>query len=111
MSNPDAKVIQEAERTVYRAKLRLLEEQVLATLNGRSGLALARLWAPSPVIQIVTCDGVHLGRVRRESHRGDPERWFAVPPAPQCPHGPYPTASQAAQSLVGTRFTAPTTSA
>ena len=66
MSEVDLEVVRAAERTVYRAKLRHLEQVALAALAGRPGLALAPLWPPSPVIQIVAVDGVHLGRVRRD---------------------------------------------
>lgn len=99
MSDVDLEAIRAAERTLYRAKLRHLEQAALATLAGRPGLALTPLWPPSPVIQIVALDGVHLGRVRRDGPPGDHEHWFAVPPGPQRAHGPYPCANAAAQAL------------
>lgn len=99
MSDVDLDAIRDAERTLYRAKLRHLEQVALTALAERPGLTLTPLWPPSVVIQIVALDGVHLGRVRRDGPPGDNEHWFAVPPGPRRGHGPYPSAHAAAQAL------------
>lgn len=99
MFTDDGCPVQEAERLIYREKMRILEEQALAALAGCPGLAKARLWQPSPVIQIVALDGVHLGRIRCEHAPTGACLWFAAPPLPRNPTGPYDSAWAAAHAL------------
>lgn len=97
---PDDDVASRAAGIVVRTQLAQLKCEALALLQNCSGLATTPLWPPSRVIQIVTLNGVHRGRVRLEDPRYDPERWIAVPLAPARRHGPYRSALAAAESLV-----------
>lgn len=93
-------IVRNAECVVVRAKLSMLEEEALFVLRDRPGLAREPLWPPSSVIQIVTLNGMHIGRVRLEATSYLPQRWVAVPRLPGKPHGPYQSARAAAESLV-----------
>ncbi|HWU46100.1 MAG TPA: hypothetical protein VN133_05020 [Humibacter sp.] len=98
-SSDEAAVLHDAELWLVRAKLTVLEQEALETLRDTRGIARVPLWPPSTVIQIVTCDGRHTGRVRREYPWAVPERWIAVPLPPVHPHGPYRSAEVAAETL------------
>ncbi|MDO5754529.1 hypothetical protein [Arthrobacter sp.] len=93
------RVLQEAQALVCRVKFQILQEEALASLADSHGLALARLWPGSPVIQVATLDGAYLGRVRRaHSPTGDCQ-WFALSRQAGRSSGPYLTETAAAQSL------------
>jgi hypothetical protein len=88
-----------AENIVFRARLEILQEEALARLRTERGLAWTALWPSSEAIQVVTLDGTHIGRIRLEDARFDPERWIAVPLGRRRARGPYRSAPAAAQSL------------
>ncbi|MFE2480465.1 hypothetical protein [Streptomyces sp. NPDC059389] len=90
-----SRIVELAERIVYRAKLKFLEEAALAGIAHAEGLALAPLCPPSRVIQVVAYDGTHLGRVRQEREGG----WIAVVKGAAHATGPYEDARTAAESL------------
>ncbi|WP_158734266.1 hypothetical protein [Streptomyces sp. NRRL F-2747] len=90
-----SRIIELAERIVYRAKLKFLEEAALAGIADAEGLALAPLCPPSRVIQVVSYHGLHLGRVRQEREGG----WIAVAKGAAHSSGPYEDARAAAESL------------
>jgi len=92
-------VIHRAERVVWVAGWRLQEQTVLGQLAGTCGLARARFYPRSDVIQLVTYDGEHLGHVRRDGPRGPAERWLAVLKHQARPVGCYRTALSAAKAL------------
>jgi hypothetical protein len=100
MTCNDDDIIARATGIVARAKLTVLEAEALALLRDRPGLAMTPLWPPSRVILIVVLNGAHIGRVRLEDTRYEPERWIVVPLAPARPHGPYRSSLAAAESLV-----------
>lgn len=93
-------LLQFVECKIYHARLQIYEADALAILAYRPGIALARLWPGSAVIQVVTLDGVHIGRVRLTNPHEKPECWIAVPLAPGTRHGTYPSADAAARALV-----------
>ncbi|WP_407836844.1 hypothetical protein ACE1OC_10745 [Streptomyces sp. DSM 116496] len=90
-----SRIIESAERIVYRAKLKFLEETALAGLAHVEGLALAPLCPPSQVIQVVSYGGRHLGRVRHQQEEG----WLALVKGTAHATGPYEDARSAAESL------------
>jgi hypothetical protein len=92
-------VIAHAERIIYRAGWRLLEETALAGLADSRGLRRVPLEPRSEVIQLVTFDGEHLGHVRRDRSLGPGENWIAVPQPRGRPAGSYRSAQEAAEAL------------
>jgi hypothetical protein len=88
------------ELLVMRAKMTILEEQAIACAQDTTGIVLTSLWPPSTAIMIVTVDGVHVGRVRREYPGFLPERWVAVPRAGAPVRGPFRSSVAAARALV-----------
>lgn len=94
-----------AALTISLAKLRTLEECACVRLAGKPGLALTPLWLPSPVIQLVAVDGVHVGRVRMDVE-GAAVGWYAVPLGPERPRGPYATPYSAARVLMQGKYDA-----
>jgi hypothetical protein len=92
-------VIQQAERIIYRAAWRVLEEAALDALAGTPGLRRARLEPRSEVIQLVTCDGEHLGHIRRDLAAQPGNTWVAVPRTAGRPAGLYRSAQEAAEAL------------
>ncbi|MFE4261091.1 hypothetical protein [Streptomyces sp. NPDC056883] len=90
-----SRVVELAERIIYRAKLTFLEEVALAGLAHVEGLALAPLCPPSQVIQVVSYSGRHLGRVRQQQEEG----WLALMKGTAHATGPYDDARTAAESL------------
>lgn len=99
MDDAAVAVIQQAERVIYRASWRLLEEQTLEGLAGSRGLCWTPLEPRSEVIQLVTFDGEHLGHIRRDPSPGAAERWMAVQRGSGRPAGPYPSMREAATAL------------
>ena len=87
-------VVREAERTVYHTQWRIWEELALEQLAWTAGLARLPRALGSEVIQLVTCDGVHLGHVR-----WDGECWVAVTVRQARPCGRYGSAEAAARGL------------
>jgi hypothetical protein len=96
-----AAVVQEAERTVYRAKLQILQERALAALAAVPGLRYVRLYPPSPVIYVVAYNGSLLGRVRLEQANDPDARWLAVTDRAARALGRYPDVEAAARALAG----------
>lgn len=95
-------ILRTAERLLARAELAELERAALAVAaRAPGGLRLVPLLPGSDVIQLVVCDGVHLGRIRREYPHFLPERWIAVPLPPLRPRGPFRSAAAAARALIG----------
>jgi hypothetical protein len=92
-------VILQAERIIYRAGWRLLEEAALAGLARTRGLRRAPLEPRSGVIQLVTFDGEHLGHIRRDHTSGPGQTWVAVPQPAGQPVGSYDSAQEAAEAL------------
>jgi hypothetical protein len=90
-----SRIIELAERIIYRAKLKFLEEAALAGIAHVEGLALAPLCPPSQVIQVVSYNGQHLGRVRQQQGEG----WLAIVKGAAHSTGPYDGARSAAESL------------
>jgi len=84
----------EAVRTAYHTQWRIWEELALEQLARSQGLARLPLVPGSEVIQLVSCDGVHLGHVRR-----DGEYWVAVTVRAARPCGRYGSAEAAARGL------------
>jgi len=72
-NSPDVEVVKDAERPLYREKWRVCEERAAQRLAQTSSLKWTRLFPDSPVIQVVTIDGVVEGRVRRNG-----SRWIAT---------------------------------
>jgi hypothetical protein len=92
-------VIRQAERIIYQASWRIVEEAALARLAGTCGLRRAPLEPRSDIIQLVTYDGEHLGHVRRDSAWATSETWVAVRRLTGRTIGRYPTARDAAEAL------------
>lgn len=92
-------VILQAERIIYRAGWRLLEETALTGLAGTRGLRRAPLEPRSDVIQLVTFDGEHLGHIRRDRAPGPGENWIAVPQPGGRPAGSFRSPQEAAEAL------------
>jgi hypothetical protein len=92
-------VIVQAERVIYRAAWRLLEEAALAGLIGTCGLQRAPLEPRSDVIQLVTFDGEHIGHIRRDRNAQIGQTWVSVPRPSGRPVGCYRSASEAAEAL------------
>jgi hypothetical protein len=92
-------VILQAERIIYRAGWRLLEEAALAGLARSRGLRRAPLEPRSDVIQLVTFDGEHLGHIRCDRAAGPGQTWVAVPQPEGQPVGSYRSAQEAAEAL------------
>jgi hypothetical protein len=104
MTPEESLVVLAAASVIVRTRLSMLEDEALETLRERPGLALAPLWPGSPVIQLVTFDGVHIGRVRLENPHERRESWVAVPLPPKRSHGSYSSAWTAAESLLAHRY-------
>ncbi len=83
-------------KQTWAAGWHLQEQSVLRELAGTRGLARARLEPRSDVIQLVACDGEHLGHVRRDSPG---ERWVAVLRHGAQQVGVYGSAAEAAAAL------------
>lgn len=81
MTDPATEVVREAERTIYRAKWRVMEEGALRLLAGTHGLAYLPVFPGHEVVQVVTYNGRHVGHIRRESAPGPYDRWVATPEA------------------------------
>jgi hypothetical protein len=95
MNGDDAvEAVRAAERTAYHTQWRIWEELALEQLARSRGLARLPLVPGSEVIQLVSCDGVHLGHVRR-----DGEYWVAVTVRAARPCGRYGSAEAAARGL------------
>ncbi|MDA8320785.1 MAG: hypothetical protein M0030_13410 [Actinomycetota bacterium] len=92
-------LIQQAERIIYRASWRLLEEAALQGLARTRGLCWAPLEPRSDVIQLVTYDGGHIGHIRRDTAAGPGQTWVAVQKALGRAVGSYPSAQEAAEAL------------
>jgi hypothetical protein len=91
--------IQQAECIIYRASWRMLEETALAALVRTRGLRRAPLEPRSEVIQLVTCDGEHIGHIRRDDAAGPAPAWVAVPQVRRRATGRYGSAQEAAEAL------------
>jgi hypothetical protein len=96
-------VIQQAERIIYRAGWRLLEEAALESLARTRGLCWVPLEPRSQVIQLVTYDGEHIGHIRCDPAAGPGRTWVAVPNALGRAVGSYPSAQEAAEALARAR--------
>ncbi len=71
MNGDDAvEAVRAAERTAYHTQWRIWEELPPEQLARSRGLARLPLVPGSAVIQLVSCDGVHLGHVRRDARTG-----------------------------------------
>ncbi|NMM92713.1 hypothetical protein B2J88_52305 [Rhodococcus sp. SRB_17] len=93
-------IVSRAERIIFRSKMMYLEELAIDKLSMRSGLAYTPLIAASPVTYIVTHDGKHIGRLRRESTSNDCKWWYAIPNSGWCKHlGPFASVEAAAEAL------------
>jgi hypothetical protein len=92
-------VIQQAERIIYRAGWRLLEEAVLEGLARTRGLCWAPLEPRSEIIQLVTYDGEHIGHIRRDPAASPGQTWVAVPKALGRTVGSYRSEREAAEAL------------
>jgi hypothetical protein len=92
-------VIQQAERIIYRAGWRLLEEDALERLARTRGLSRAPLEPRSDVIQLVSYDGEHIGHIRRDPAAGPGQTWVAVPKPGGRAVGSYRSAHEAAEAL------------
>ena len=92
-------IIVQAERVIYRAAWRLLEESALAGLAGACGLRCAPLEPRSDVIQLVTFDGEHIGHIRRDHTAPASQIWVAVSRPDGRPVGSYRSAGEAAEAL------------
>ncbi len=92
-------VILRAERIIYRAGWRLLEEVALESLARTRGLCRAPLEPRSGVIQLVTYDGQHIGHVRYDHAAAPGREWVAVPQPRARPVGYYRSAQEAAEAL------------
>jgi hypothetical protein len=92
-------VIVRAERIIYRAAWRLLEESALAGLAGTPGLRRAPLEPRSDVIQLVTFDGEHIGHIRCDRAAPVGQIWVAVSRPNGRPVGSYRSAGEAAEAL------------
>jgi hypothetical protein len=99
MDDAAVAVIMQAERIIYRAGWRLLEEVALEGLAGTRGLRRARLQPRSDVIQLVTFDGEHIGHIRCDRAASPDSAWVAVPRLHGRPVGSYPSAQEAAEAL------------
>ena len=91
-------VIQQAERIIYRAGWRLLEEAALEGLARTRGLCWAPLEPRSELIQLVTYDGEHVGHTRRASDARLGPTWVAVAKSlgrPMCSCRSAPEAAEA----------------
>jgi hypothetical protein len=90
--------LREARSTVINAKWHLCQDEALARLATCPGLACAPLFPEHPVIQVVACGGLFLGRARL--HRtGTTPRWIATAAPTTRPVGTYDTLSEAARAL------------
>ncbi|MEU3994159.1 hypothetical protein AB0F24_38545 [Streptomyces platensis] len=94
-----ANIIKTAERIIYLAKLRYLEELAIANAAQQEGLTRAPLAPPSQVLQTVVYNGEHLGRVRHSQ-----DGWYATLKDGGRSHGPYPDADTAAEALFALRL-------
>jgi hypothetical protein len=100
MANITDDLVHDAEVIIAHASWLYLEEQALARLAGRRGLAWTPLFPRSRIIQVVAFDGAHLGRVRRirpiPAQRS--ARWVATP-KDGVPLGHFRTVRAAARAL------------
>ncbi len=87
-------IVKTAERIIYLAKLRYLEELAIANAAPQEGLTRVPMAPPSQVLQTVVYNGEHLGRVRHSQ-----DGWYATLKDGGRPHGPYPDADTAAEAL------------
>jgi hypothetical protein len=92
-------VILQAERIIYRAGWRLLEETALERLARTRGLRRAPLEPRSEVIQLVTYDGEHIGHIRCDRASSPGQTWVAVAQPRGRPVGSYRSAQEAAEAL------------
>jgi hypothetical protein len=92
-------VILQAERIIYRASWRLLEEAALEGLARTRGLRRAPLEPRSDVIQLVTFDGEHIGHIRLDCTAAAGQTWVAVPQPSGRPVGSYRGPGEAAEGL------------
>lgn len=92
-------VLRAAEVIVAHESLLVLEE-VAAAAACASGVCVVPVVPGSDVLQLIVCDGIAVGRVRREYPWATPERWVAVPRVPQRPHGPFRTMEDAAHYVI-----------
>jgi hypothetical protein len=69
----DIKVIQDAERILYREKWRFCEERAAKLLAGTSSVTWTRLFPESAVIRVLAINGVVVGTVRHSAGR-----WIAT---------------------------------
>jgi len=90
--------ISRAEFILAHATLVVHEEFAVRSLEGTCGVAFAPLFVEAPVINAVTVDGRHIGRVRRLNPHRWPEKWVAVP-LRGTPYGCFGSASEAAETL------------
>jgi hypothetical protein len=88
-----------AERIIYRASWRLLEEAALERLACTHGLRCSPLEPQSDVIQLVTYDGQHIGHIRRERAAATGRTWVAVAQPRGRLVGSYRSAQAAAEAL------------
>lgn len=103
-----ADAVREAERIIYRAKWRVMEEGALRLLAGTRGIAYLPVFPGHEVVQVVTYNGRHVGHIRRESARGlydrwiaaPEERWVAIPKGGGLPIGPFGNPYTAAEALI-----------
>lgn len=77
-NTPDVDVVKDAERILYREKLRVCEERAAQRLPHTSSVRWTHLFRHSPVIQVVVVDGVVVGRIRRSGRRCHQERSAGV---------------------------------
>ena len=98
-----AAAVSRAELILAHASLTSHEDDAVEGLRASNGVAFAPLYPEAPVIQAVTVNGWHVGRVRLlNPHRG-PERWVAVPLGGRC-YGCFDSAADAAAALAANAF-------
>jgi hypothetical protein len=92
-------VVLQAERIIYRAGWRLLEEAALKGLSRTRGLRRAPLEPRSEVIQLVTYNGEHIGHIRCDRAASPRQTWVAVAQPRGRPVGSYCSPQEAAEAL------------
>ena len=98
MHEVDLAVLDEARLTILRAQWQMLHEAAIARLADRRGLARTPLCPPWDTIQVVTLNGIYVGRIRRAHSVGRSAKWLATRPG-GLPIGPFRTARAAAAAL------------